>query len=98
MKKRATRYKVHVFICTRERNDGSKSCAEGNAIAIKDELKKAAIEKNWRPQVRISESGCLGVCGVGPNIMIYPQKVWLTNVTLDDIPEIILEIESLLKD
>ena len=98
MKKRDTRYKVHVFICTREKADGSKSCGQGDAVDIKDELKKIAVEKKWRPQVRISESGCLGVCGAGPNIMIYPQKIWLTGVTLEDIPAIISEIESLLLD
>lgn len=96
MKKRETRYQIHVFICTREKPDGSKSCSQGNAKEIKDKLKEIALERKWMPRVRISESGCLGACGVGPNIMIYPQKIWLTNVTFDDIEDVVLEIENLL--
>ena len=45
MKKRETRYQVHVFICTREKSDGSKSCSQGNAKEIKDKLKEIALEK-----------------------------------------------------
>lgn len=96
MKKRTTRYKVHVFICTREREDGSKSCADGDAIDIKNLLKEAAKERDWRPRVRISESGCLGVCGAGPNVMIYPQEIWYTGVKKNDVEEIISDIEDLL--
>ena len=40
MKKRETRYQIHVFICTREKPDGSKSCSQGNAKEIKDKLKR----------------------------------------------------------
>ena len=96
MKKRETRYQIHVFISTREKPDGSKSCSQGNAKEIKDKLKEIALERKWMPRVRISESGCLGACGVGPNIMIYPQKIWLTNVLIDDIEDVVLEIENLL--
>ena len=74
MKKRTTRFKVHVFICTRQRDDETKSCAEGEAPAVKERLKNLAEERGWKPQVRVSEAGCLGVCAAGPNVMIYPQK------------------------
>ena len=98
MKKRTTRYQVHVFICTRKRNDGSKSCYEGDAIAIKDALKAASEQKGWKPKVRISESGCLGVCGAGPNVMIYPQQIWYTGVKPEDTQEIISDIERLINN
>ena len=81
MKKRTTRYKVHVFVCTRQRDDETKSCAEGDGSAIKDQLKSISEERGWKPRVRISESGCLGVCAAGPNVMIYPQKIWFTGVS-----------------
>ena len=39
MKKRTTRFKVHVFIFnTRQRDDETKSCAEGEAPAVKERL------------------------------------------------------------
>ena len=98
MKKRTTRYKVHIFICTRQRDDETKSCAEGEAPAVKERLKTIAEERGWKPHVRVSESRCLGVCAAGPNVMIYPQKIWFTGVRLDDCDEIADEIEALLSD
>ena len=98
MKKRSTRYKVHVFVCTRQRDDETKSCAEGDGSAIKDQLKSISEERGWKPRVRISESGCLGVCAAGPNVMIYPQKIWFTGVHVDDCNEIAEEIENLLQN
>ena len=46
--------------------------------------------------IRVSESSCLGVCDAGPNIMIYPQKIWLSEVTKDDVPEILQLLEEIL--
>jgi (2Fe-2S) ferredoxin len=96
MKKRTTRYKVHLFICTRQSDDGTKSCAEGNPIEIKEALKAISEERGWKPRVRISESGCLGVCAAGPNVMIYPQQLWFTGVKTEDVAEIADEVEALL--
>jgi len=96
MKKRTTRYKVHIFICTRQRDDETKSCAEGDAPAVKERLKEIAEERGWKPKVRVSDSGCLGVCAAGPNVMIYPQQLWFTGVRLEDCDAIAEEVEALL--
>jgi (2Fe-2S) ferredoxin len=32
---------------------------------------------------------CFGGCEYGPNIVIYPQKIWYAGVKLEDIPEIL---------
>ncbi|OUX36948.1 MAG: ferredoxin [Kiritimatiellaceae bacterium TMED266] len=98
MKKRTTRYKVHIFICTRQRDDETKSCAEGDAPAVKERLKEIAEERGWKPKVRVSDSGCLGVCAAGPNVMIYPQQLWFAGVRLEDCDTIAEEVEALLAD
>ena len=87
-----------MYLFVQEKNLMDQSHSQGNAKEIKDKLKEIALEKKWMPRVRISESGCLGVCGVGPNIMIYPQKIWLTNVGIEDIEDVVLEIENLLNN
>ena len=89
MKTRKTPYKCHVFVCTRSRNGEEKSCADGDGAAIKAMLKEAAKDRGWKNIVRISESGCLGVCNLGPNVMIYPQHIWLSQVKSSDVPEIL---------
>lgn len=40
-------------------------------------------------KVRVSKSGCLGRCAIGPCIVIYPEAVWYTYASLEDLDEII---------
>ena len=80
-------------------NEMTKQVMRGRrSTAVKERLKNLAEERGWKPQVRVSESGCLGVCAAGPNVMIYPQKIWFTGVRLSDCDEIAKEIEALLSD
>jgi NADP-reducing hydrogenase subunit HndC len=52
-----------------------------------DELKK----NNLSFKVRANKSGCLGLCSNGPIVVIYPQGIWYSKVTVDDVPIIIKE-------
>lgn len=88
MKRRTTPYEAQVFICVRARDGEGKSCAEGDNPELKSILKDEVNQRGWKGRARVSTTSCLGVCGVGPNIMIYPQKIWLSDVTRDDVPEI----------
>ncbi len=94
MKERNTPYKCHVFVCTRSRNGEEKACADADSTSIKAILKDEINDRGWKGKVRISESGCQGVCGVGPNIMIYPQGRWLSQVKQSDIPDVLKIIEQ----
>ena len=44
--------------------------------------------------MRISTSGCMGLCADGSNVMIYPQKIWFSEVLTGDVDEIISTIEK----
>ncbi|MFQ5427919.1 MAG: ferredoxin, partial [Thermodesulfobacteriota bacterium] len=50
------------------------------------------------PGVKITRTGCMKVCKetseVGeysPAVVVYPEGVWYTNVTVDDVPELVRE-------
>ncbi|MBN1929615.1 MAG: (2Fe-2S) ferredoxin domain-containing protein [Chlorobiaceae bacterium] len=91
-------YIAHVFVCTNDRGGARKSCADGNSQLVKAKLKEAVEAKGWKGNVRVSTSGCLGVCGEGPNVMIYPQKLWFSGVTPDDVDAILSTIERLMSE
>jgi len=55
---------------------------------IREELKAYAKEKNLKGIVRVSASQCMDKCAIGPNIMIFPDNVWYTKATAEDIEEI----------
>jgi (2Fe-2S) ferredoxin len=89
-------YVSHVFVCTNDRRGESKSCSDNNSQLVKSKLKDTVNEKNWKGKVRISTSGCMGLCAKGPNVMIYPQKAWFSEVSPDDVDEIVFTIERIM--
>ena len=88
MKKSTTPYIIHLFVCTNDRHGERQSCADNQAAELKKSLKQFIKVQGWQGKVRISNSGCLGVCAYGANIMIYPQQIWYQQVTVADLPEI----------
>ena len=89
-------YVAHVFVCTNDRGGERKSCADNNSPLVKAKLKNAVNEKGWKGKVRISTSGCMGLCAKGSNVMIYPQKIWLSGVFPEDVDEIVSAIERIM--
>ncbi len=93
-KERTAPYVCHVFVCVKDRRGERKSCADGGSPAVKTILKKEVKSRGWADRVRVSDSGCLGLCPHGPNVIIYPGKIWFSGVTEADIPAIIARVES----
>jgi len=91
MKTQKTPFKCHIFVCVNDRHGASKSCADNGSkeirLSLKQTLKIRGIEG-----VRVSQSLCLGVCEQGPNIMLYPQGVWFSDVKIEDVNSIIKEV------
>ena len=96
MSEENTPYVCHVFICTNDRQGERRSCADADGRQIREILKTQVAERGWKPKVRVSQSGCLGLCARGPNVMIYPQGIWYSGVTVEGCKEILERIEALL--
>ena len=84
----------HIFVCTNDRGGERKSCADNNSQLVRSKLKEAVNEKGWKGKVRISKSGCMGLCAKGSNVMIYPQKIWFAGVFPDDVDEIVSTVQE----
>ncbi len=88
---------IHVFVCTNDRNHERPSCADKDAADIHATLKARMKARGWSGEkVRVSKAGCLGLCGQGPNVLVHPEKIHFSRVTLEDIPAIEAELEALL--
>ncbi|MFC2038826.1 NADH-ubiquinone oxidoreductase-F iron-sulfur binding region domain-containing protein [Chloroflexota bacterium] len=65
---------------------GCRSQGNKNLVsAFKDETKKQSLDT----KVDIRETGCAGFCEKGPIVVIYPEDICYTEVTPEDVPEII---------
>ncbi len=90
-------YLCHVFVCTNDRHGKRKSCADGDSYSMRMSLKQEIHSRGWRGRVRVSQSGCLGLCDTGPNVLLYPQQLWYSDVTSEDFGEIMAHIERIVE-
>lgn len=83
-------YRRHVFCCTNVRPDGHPRgcCAGKNSTRLRDYMKARAKELGLAG-VRINSAGCLDRCELGPTMVIYPEGVWYTFSSPEDIDEIL---------
>ncbi|MEO5374439.1 MAG: (2Fe-2S) ferredoxin domain-containing protein [Alphaproteobacteria bacterium] len=83
-------YNKHVFCCTTTRPPGHPmgSCGAKGSDEARSYL-KGRVEELGLAGVQISSSGCLGRCGLGPLLVIYPEGVWYTYRTSADLDEIL---------
>ena len=86
-------YQKHLFFCVNQKDSGKKCCADANAMDICRYAKQRVKELNLPVEcsVRVSSSGCLGRCALGPCLVIYPQGAWYTYQNQDDVELIIQE-------
>lgn len=78
-------YRSHVLVC------GGTGChSSGSADIIErfnSELKEHGIEK----EVKVVQTGCFGLCEVGPVVIVYPEGAFYSRIKTDDVPEIVSE-------
>lgn len=77
-------FEKHVFVCT-----SGETCSEQNSQKVFDALKHEIKEKGLKKHIRINRAGCLGQCGHGPMVVVYPQGNWYCGVSKKDVNEII---------
>ena len=84
-------YNKHIFICTNQKAAGKTCCANAGAEDVQDYLKTKLLELQMHGpgKIRVSKSGCLGRCSLGPCIVVYPEGIWYNYASNDDIDEII---------
>ena len=83
-------YEAHVFCCTNERPAGHPrgSCKLKGSEKLRDYMKARAKEFGLS-RVRINTAGCLDRCELGPTMVIYPEGVWYSVHTREDVDAIL---------
>ena len=78
-------YRSHVLVCggTGCTSSGSQKIME----TLRTEIEKAGLEK----EVSVVQTGCHGLCALGPIMIVYPEAVFYSMVKDEDIPEIVAE-------
>ncbi len=73
----------HVFVC----NQG-KSCAKVDSAEVYARFRELLKDSGLKPRVMVTGCGSIGFCDRGVAVAIYPEQVWYSRVTVDDVAEI----------
>ena len=70
---------------------GGTGCHSSNSHKIIELLEEKVKENGLDEHIKISLTGCFGLCAAGPNIVIYPEGIFYSHVKLEDVDEIVEE-------
>ena len=72
-----TPYRYHVFFCINEKASAKPCCHRGGSVELFNYAKQRVEALDLKAQgIRVSHSGCLGRCRLGPSVVVYPDNVW----------------------
>lgn len=78
-------YRSHVLVC------GGTGCTSSGSNQIIEKM-QAEIEKNGlQDEVCVVQTGCHGLCALGPIVIVYPEATFYSMVTVDDVEELVSE-------
>ena len=78
-------YRSHVLVCG---GTGCTSSGSGEIIkTLQEEIKKQGLQD----EVAVVQTGCHGLCALGPIMIVYPEAAFYSMVKVEDIPEIVSE-------
>jgi (2Fe-2S) ferredoxin len=91
MKKEPVPYRRTVFVCVNARADGRVACGNPGrgGVELAQALKDGAKRLGLKGKVRVAKTGCLDLCEKGPNVFIYPDGEWLSDLTPHDAEAIL---------
>lgn len=85
--------KKHLFVCTQNRGPGHPrgSCNQSGCASVMDELMFEFQKRDLHGKFQITATSCLGPCGSGPSVLVYPEGVMYGRVGKEDVAAIIDE-------
>ena len=78
-------YRSHVLVC------GGTGCTSANSPAIIEALEAQIAEKGLTDEIKVVQTGCHGLCALGPIMIVYPEGCFYSEVKVEDVPEIVEE-------
>ena len=78
-------YRSHVLVC------GGTGCTSSGSPKIMEALHNEIKKQGLEEEVAVVETGCHGLCALGPIMIVYPDATFYSMVQPSDIPEIVSE-------
>ncbi len=75
-------HKIDILVC------GVAGCASSGSLKVADEIEEQIKKNGLGEEVKVIKTGCFGLCAEGPIMMVCPEHVMYTKVTVEDVEEI----------
>ena len=75
----------HVLIC------GGTGCTSSGSKVLMSTFEKELEKNGLQEEVKIVQTGCFGLCALGPVVIIYPEGTFYSRVEEKDVAEIVSE-------
>lgn len=70
---------------------GGTSCMSNASLLVREALEETLKEVGLEKEVEIITTGCMGICELGPIMVVYPDGVFYQQLNPDDAEEIVKE-------
>ncbi|MBO7525853.1 MAG: NAD(P)H-dependent oxidoreductase subunit E, partial [Clostridia bacterium] len=80
-----SKYKYQILIC------GGTGCHSNHSGDLINEFKALIGEKGLQNDVEVIQTGCFGLCAVGPVVIVYPEDAFYSKVKVEDVRAIVEE-------
>ena len=78
-------FRIHALIC------GGTGCTSTGSAENQEALHREIAAKGLEDEIKVVQTGCFGLCALGPIMIIYPEGIFYSKVTAEDVPEIVEE-------
>ncbi len=78
-------YRSHVLIC------GGTGCTSSGSKKLQDEFDSQLKVNGIEEEVKVVQTGCFGLCALGPIVVVYPEGAFYSRVEVEDVKEIVEE-------
>ncbi len=82
---KVSKYEKHVLVC------GGGSCISSNCRDVKDTVERLLKEKGLSDKIRLTVTGCAGLCALGPIVIVNPGRIFYVNVDAEKAADIVGE-------
>ncbi|MBQ1988354.1 MAG: SLBB domain-containing protein, partial [Clostridia bacterium] len=77
--------RAHVLIC------GGTGYTSSGSVEIQKSFEENIKAFGLEEEVKVVQTGCFGLCALGPVVIVYPDGTFYSRVTNDDVKEIVEE-------
>ena len=76
-------YRSEVLVC------GGAGCTSPQTVDLYKSLKSEIRKHNLNHEIEVLKTGCLGLCEIGPVVIVYPEGIVYNKVKAEDIEELV---------